>query len=207
MAAGEEESGPGQEQQDGTGAHFVPLSCPIQTLRLRPSGQRGHLRPQHGALHLQGEGGGALVQQVSTTAPGWGWNRGPFPGWGLCWGSVVGAGQVSSLPWGIGAFPAPTRDPSQGLCDGNPAGLLPAECSCIPLDHWDWAHSEPSVPTWDAAVVPCGSACPVPPAPVSSPCPGASRAGLTCNPTTPPVAPAASATATPPPARRLMATR
>lgn len=42
-AAGEEEPGPRQEQRDGTGAHLAPLSRPLQTLRLQPHGQCGHL--------------------------------------------------------------------------------------------------------------------------------------------------------------------
>lgn len=58
-----------------------------------------------------------------------------------------------------------------------------------------------------AAVLPGSPACPVPHTPVSSPCPGANRAGLTCSPITPSAAPAASVTATPAPAGRRMATR
>ena len=40
---------------------------------------------------------------------------------------MVGAGRASSLPRGFAVSPAPTHDPSRGLCNGNLAGSLPAE--------------------------------------------------------------------------------
>ena len=213
-AAGEEEHSPGQEQQDRTRAHLLPSSCPIQTLHLRPSRQCGHLRPQHRALHLQREGGGALVQQVSTVAPGWG----PLPlsrlGSVPQFGGWCRAGIFTSV--GHCCSPSPYTQALTGALWWEPCRVTP----CRGAAGWQgngaaslWTtgtgslRAATSVPPQDAAVVPCCSACPMPPALVSSPCPDASQAGLTCSPTTPLAAPAASAMATPPSARQQMATR
>lgn len=96
-----------QGQQDRTGGHLLPSCLSIQTLCLRPRGQCGHLRPQHGALHLQGKGGGAPVQQVMIMVPGWGWERCPFPGWDTCWVGVF-------MPMGHCCFPSPYIWPLAG---------------------------------------------------------------------------------------------
>lgn len=96
--------------------------------------------------------------------------------------------------------------PCGGGCDGNRVGSLLMEAGeaggCIPLDWWDWADLE--LPPLCPPQRHCG---PLVLPYVSSPYPGASLDGLTCSPTTPPAAPAVSATATPLSARQRLATR
>lgn len=179
--------------RDGTGARLTPSSHPIQTLRLRPRWQRGHLRPQHGTLRLQGEGGGAPLQQVSTLVPGWEWDRGPFPGWGRRWG--LGSVQSRHLCCcGASLLPQPLNTaPCGGICSGNLVGSLLMEAGGASLGT-----------TGTGPRCHCG---PLPLPCVLSPYPGASPAGLTSSPTTLPAAPVASAMATRLSARQRPATR
>lgn len=98
---------------------------------------------------------------------------------------------------GASLLPQPLNTaPCGGICSGNPVGSLLMEAGGASL----WITGTGL--TWS-----CHHCGPLPLPYVLSPYPGASPAGLTSSPTTPPAAPAASATATRLSAQQRLATR